>query len=68
VILIALGANCRPRRVHRRRRLRAALARLGRLGVKIRLVSSLYETPAWPDPAQPVFVNAVAPRNRIPTR
>jgi len=28
--------------------------------VKILAVSSLYETPAWPDPAQPAFVNAVA--------
>jgi 2-amino-4-hydroxy-6-hydroxymethyldihydropteridine diphosphokinase len=34
----------------------AALGRLGRLGA----VSRLYASPAWPDPADPSFVNAVA--------
>jgi 2-amino-4-hydroxy-6-hydroxymethyldihydropteridine diphosphokinase len=29
-------------------------------GVKILSVSSFYETPAWPDPGQPAYVNAVA--------
>jgi 2-amino-4-hydroxy-6-hydroxymethyldihydropteridine diphosphokinase len=28
--------------------------------VKILSVSSFYETPAWPDPSAPAFVNAVA--------
>ena len=36
------------------------MARLETLGVKILRRSSFYETPAWPDPAEPAFVNAVA--------
>jgi 2-amino-4-hydroxy-6-hydroxymethyldihydropteridine diphosphokinase len=60
VILIALGANLPSPAGPPAATLRHALARLEQLGVKILSVSSLYETPAWPDPAQPVFVNAVA--------
>ena len=60
MILIALGANLPSPAGPPAETLKAALARLGRLGVKILSVSSLYETPAWPDPAQPAFVNAVA--------
>ena len=60
MILIALGANlpgpaCPPAAA-----LRAALAQLEERGVKILSVSSFYETPAWPDPGQPAYVNAVA--------
>jgi len=60
VILIALGANLPSPAGRPAETLRAALARLEQLGVKILTVSSLYETPAWPDPAQPAFINAVA--------
>ncbi len=60
MILIALGANLPSPAGPPAATLKAALARLERLGVKILSVSHLYETPAWPDPAQPVFVNAVA--------
>jgi 2-amino-4-hydroxy-6-hydroxymethyldihydropteridine diphosphokinase len=60
VILIALGANLPSPAGPPAATLNAALARLEQLGVKIRIVSHLYETPAWPDPAQPAFVNAVA--------
>jgi 2-amino-4-hydroxy-6-hydroxymethyldihydropteridine diphosphokinase len=60
VILIALGANLPSPAGPPAATLRCALARLEQLGVKILCVSSLYETPAWPDPAQPDFVNAVA--------
>ena len=60
MILIALGANLPGPKGPPAETLKAALARLEQLGVKILSVSSLYETPAWPDPAQPVFVNAVA--------
>jgi 2-amino-4-hydroxy-6-hydroxymethyldihydropteridine diphosphokinase len=59
VILIALGANLPSPAGPPAETLRAALIRLEQLGVKILSVSSLYETPAWPDPAQPAFVNAV---------
>jgi 2-amino-4-hydroxy-6-hydroxymethyldihydropteridine diphosphokinase len=60
MILIALGANLPSPAGPPAATLRAALARLEQRGVKILSVSSFYETPAWPDPAQPVFVNAVA--------
>jgi len=60
VILIALGANLPSPAGPPTATLRAALARLEEQGVKILSVSSFYETPAWPDPAQPAFVNAVA--------
>ena len=60
MILIALGANLPSPAGPPTATLRAALARLEQQGVKILSVSSFYETPAWPDPAQPAFVNAVA--------
>jgi 2-amino-4-hydroxy-6-hydroxymethyldihydropteridine diphosphokinase len=60
VILIALGANLPSHAGPPAATLQCALARLEQLGVKILCQSSLYETPAWPDPAQPVFVNGVA--------
>jgi len=60
VILIALGANLPSPAGPPTATLRAALARLEEQGVKILSVSSFYETPAWPNPAQPAFVNAVA--------
>ena len=60
MILIALGANLPSPAGPPTATLRAALARLEERGVKILSVSSFYETPAWPDPAQPAFVNAVA--------
>jgi 2-amino-4-hydroxy-6-hydroxymethyldihydropteridine diphosphokinase len=60
MILIALGANLPSPAGPPAATLKAALARLEQLGVKILRVSSLYESPAWPDPAEPAFVNAVA--------
>lgn len=60
MILIALGANLPGPAGAPADALRAALARLEERGVKILSVSSFYETPAWPDPEQPAYVNAVA--------
>ena len=60
MILIALGANLPSPAGPPATTLRAALARLEQQGVKIQSVSSFYETPAWPDPGQPAYVNAVA--------
>jgi 2-amino-4-hydroxy-6-hydroxymethyldihydropteridine diphosphokinase len=60
VILIALGANLPSPAGPPAATIRAALVRLEERGVKILSVSSFYETPAWPDPEQPAFVNAVA--------
>lgn len=60
MILIALGANIVSRAGPPAATLTAALARLETLGVQILSVSPFYETPAWPNPADPAFVNAVA--------
>jgi len=60
MILIALGANLPGPAGPPASALRAALAQLEERGVKILSVSSFYETPAWPDPGQPAYVNAVA--------
>ncbi len=60
VILIALGGNLASSAGPPADTLKRALARLEALGVEILSVSSFYETPAWPDAADPPFVNAVA--------
>jgi 2-amino-4-hydroxy-6-hydroxymethyldihydropteridine diphosphokinase len=60
VILIALGANLPSAAGPPAMTLDRALARLEELGVKISARSAFYETPAWPDPSDPPFVNAVA--------
>ena len=60
MILIALGANLPSFAGPPARTLKYALGKLGGKGMQIRGVSSFYETPAWPDPRQPAFVNAVA--------
>jgi 2-amino-4-hydroxy-6-hydroxymethyldihydropteridine diphosphokinase len=60
MILIALGANLPSAAGLPVETLNAALARLEVLGVKILRRSSFYETPAWPDPSDPPFINAVA--------
>jgi 2-amino-4-hydroxy-6-hydroxymethyldihydropteridine diphosphokinase len=60
VITIALGANLPSPARCPEQTLRAALARLEALGLRIVSVSSFYETPAWPDASDPPFVNAVA--------
>ena len=38
----------------------AALAALEEGGVRVARLSRLYDSPAWPDPAEPRFVNGVA--------
>jgi len=63
VILIALGANLPSSAGAPAATLRSALSHLEERGVKILSVSSFYETPAWPNPAQPPFINAVASIN-----
>ena len=60
MILIALGANLPSRAGEPAQTLAAALAALDQHGVKVLGVSSYYVTPAWPDPSDPPFVNAVA--------
>jgi len=60
MILIALGSNLSSRAGNPADTLRAALAHLGDNGVTVVGVSHFYRTPAWPDPRDPEFVNAVA--------
>ena len=63
MILIALGANLPSAAGSPAATLQHALGELDGKGVKIGRVSSFYETPAWPDPADPAFINAVAAVN-----
>jgi 2-amino-4-hydroxy-6-hydroxymethyldihydropteridine diphosphokinase len=65
MIVIALGANLPSRAGEPRDTLKAALTELSAHDVRIASVSSYYVTKAWPDPADPPFVNAVA---RIETK
>jgi 2-amino-4-hydroxy-6-hydroxymethyldihydropteridine diphosphokinase len=65
MILIALGANLPSAAGPPAATLSAALGRLKQCGITIVSVSSFYQTPAWPDPSQPPYVNAVA---RVATR
>jgi 2-amino-4-hydroxy-6-hydroxymethyldihydropteridine diphosphokinase len=60
MILIALGSNLPSRAGPPADTLRAALVELARNDVQIAAVSAFYKTAAWPDPADPPFVNAVA--------
>ena len=60
MILIALGSNLSSHAGDPAATLRAALADLRDNGVMPIAVSAFYRTPAWPDPRDPEFVNAVA--------
>lgn len=60
MILIALGANLPSVAGPPAETLRAALAAFQANGIKPVKVSEFHETKAWPDPSDPLFVNAVA--------
>lgn len=60
MILIGLGANIPSPAGPPAETLRAALGALARSPISVKAVSSLYESPAWPDPREPRFVNTVA--------
>jgi len=60
MILIGLGANLPSPAGPPAATLSGALGRLKQCGIAILSVSSFYQTPAWPDPSEPPFVNAVA--------
>ena len=60
MILIALGSNLSSHAGNPAATLRAALTYLSRNDVTVADVSRFYRTPAWPDPRDPEFVNAVA--------
>ena len=57
-IYIALGANLPSVAGPPQATLEAALAQLGAAGVVVLRRSRWYRSPAWPDPADPEFVNA----------
>lgn len=60
VILIALGANLPSRAGAPEQTLRASLVALSEKGVRAVSASRIFITPAWPDPNDPPFANAVA--------
>ena len=60
MIFIALGANLNSFAGPAEKTLHCALCAMPGRGIKIQSVSSFYRTPAWPDPSDPPFVNAVA--------
>ncbi|HSM96825.1 MAG TPA: 2-amino-4-hydroxy-6-hydroxymethyldihydropteridine diphosphokinase [Rhizomicrobium sp.] len=60
MILIALGSNLPSHAGNSAATLRAALAHLEENGVTPAVTSRFYSTPAWPDPRDPAYVNAVA--------
>jgi 2-amino-4-hydroxy-6-hydroxymethyldihydropteridine diphosphokinase len=60
MIVIALGGNLASAIGPPERTIVASLDALARCGVKTVAVSAMVATPAWPDPSDPSFVNAVA--------
>jgi len=60
VILIALGANVPSPAGQPANTLLAALRELARRGITVEKQSGFYKNPAWPDPRDPPFINAVA--------
>lgn len=59
-IYIALGSNLPFNHQPPAGVLRAALASFPGHGIRVAAVSRLYQSPAWPDPAAPAYVNAAA--------
>ncbi|MBI1237116.1 MAG: 2-amino-4-hydroxy-6-hydroxymethyldihydropteridine diphosphokinase [Alphaproteobacteria bacterium] len=59
-IYVALGANLPFRGRSPQETLPDALQQLAERGVSPVAVSGLWTSPAWPDPAKPAYVNAVA--------
>jgi 2-amino-4-hydroxy-6-hydroxymethyldihydropteridine diphosphokinase len=60
MILIALGANIPSRAGSPALTMHAAIAEFRHKGIRVPALSPFYETPAWPNAADPSFVNAVA--------
>jgi 2-amino-4-hydroxy-6-hydroxymethyldihydropteridine diphosphokinase len=59
MILVALGSNLNSQFGPPGPTLHAAIAALKNSEIGILAVSSFYETPAWPNPEDPTYVNAV---------
>jgi 2-amino-4-hydroxy-6-hydroxymethyldihydropteridine diphosphokinase len=60
MIYVALGANVPSAVGPPQVTLRRALEAMPRHGIQVLAVSSFYRSEAWPNPADPPFVNAVA--------
>src|SRR5262245_24924942 len=60
MIYIALGANLPSSLGAPEETLRRVLALLPSRGVVVEAVSRFYRSPAWPNPADPPYVNALA--------
>jgi len=60
MIYVALGANMPSPVGPPEVTLRRALEAMPKHGIRVVAVSRFYKTPAWPDPTQPAYVNAVA--------
>lgn len=60
MIIIALGANLSSRIGGPEKTLHASLDEMTIHGISLLSVSGFYQTPAWPDPSDPPFINAVA--------
>ncbi len=60
MILIALGANLDSPAGPPRLTLARALGSMAARRIRVLRVSPFYRTPAWPNPANPPFINAVA--------
>jgi 2-amino-4-hydroxy-6-hydroxymethyldihydropteridine diphosphokinase len=60
MILIALGANLPSRAGPPDETLRAALMELGGSEIEVARISPFYRSPAWPEPRDPAYANAVA--------
>lgn len=60
MIYVALGANVPSAAGLPAVTLRRALAAMASRGLSVTAVSPFYQTAAWPNPADPPFVNAVA--------
>ncbi len=59
-VVVALGSNLGIFESSPPDKIEAALARLGAFGLTVSKRSSLWRSAAWPDPAQPAYINAVA--------
>lgn len=68
-MIVTLGCNLQGPFDSRQQLLEAALARFADAGVEIAARSSWWRSAAWPDRAQPEFLNAVAiVQTRLPPR
>ncbi len=60
MIVIALGSNLPSAAGSPQQTLLLAFSALPAYGIEILTCSSFYRSPAWPDPSDPPFINAVA--------